>query len=93
MNRRFLDVLKQEWRQRSQETVSTGLAIHVLDNQLRGELISIEELLCQVGWQLALEHIAHKALAQNGTTTLVAKNVAKRRHIVDNLLAIVVARV
>ena len=43
--------------------------------------------------QLLLEHVAHEELAQHGTASLIAQDIAQWRHIVDHFLAVVVAAV
>ena len=93
MHCRLLDVLNQERRKRSKEAVGSRLAIHILDDNLAGKSELLHKFVAKLLRKLVLKHIAHKELAKNCTTTLIAKYVTQWRHIIHNLLAIVVARV
>ena len=85
---RLLDVLNQERRQRSEEAV-----IHFLDDCHTVKVVLLEEFLAQCLRQLVFKHIAYKQLAKHGAAALIAEDIAERRHVALDFLAVVVARV
>ena len=90
---RLLDVLNQERRQRSEEAVGCRLFIHFLDDCHTVEVVLLEEFLAQCLRQLVFKHIAYKQLAKHGAAALIAEDIAERRHVALDFLAVVVARV
>ena len=86
-----LSVACTERRKARQETVGKWLTIHLLDNGTRGEFRLLYKQLAQMVGKLTFQHIAHQSLADIGSASLIAQDVAQWRNIVQNLNPIVVA--
>src|SRR5690554_414801 len=68
------NIVEQERSHAGKKTTGKGLAVDLVDDHRRGELLLLQQLLPQSRSELVLECVTHQLPAQGGTATLVTQD-------------------